>query len=124
MIKVLIVEDSVFSQKITAKLIKEIMNNVEIFFANNGQEGYEKYKEIKPDYILLDLLMPKLNGIEVIKLIKEDDKDAKIIVISADIQKEVREEIDEYNIMLFLNKPFNKEKAQLVCSMMGNDDNA
>lgn len=123
MVKILIVDDSVFSQKMTASIIKKNLDNVEISFANDGQEGFIKYKEIKPDYIFLDLLMPKLNGKELIMLIKEYNNDAKIIVISADVQKNVREEIEAYNIMSFINKPFNGEKAQLVCEMIRNDKN-
>lgn len=123
MIKVLIVDDSVFSQKITANLIKSFLNNVEFFFANDGEEGLVKYKDIKPNYIFVDLLMPKLNGKELIKLIKKYNNNAKIIVLSADIQKSVRKEIELYNIMTFINKPFNEEKSHFICEMIRNDKN-
>lgn len=123
MIKILIVDDSIFSQKINANLIKKFLNKVEIFFANDGQDGFIKYKKIRPDYIFLDLLMPKLNGKELIRLIKNYDKDAKIIVISADVQKNVREEIDTYNILSFINKPFNESKAKCICKMIKDDEN-
>lgn len=123
MIKILIVDDSFFSQKITANLIKKYLDKVEIYFANDGQEGFLKYKEIKPDYTFLDLLMPKVNGKELIKLIKDYNNDKNIIVVSADVQKNVKEEIESYNIMSFVNKPFNEEKAQLICEKMRNDKN-
>lgn len=121
MTKILIVDDSIFSQKITANLIKKFLDNIEIFFANDGEEGFNKYKEIKPDYVFLDLLMPKLNGEEVIKLIKQYDNHGKIIVVSADVQKKVKEEIENYGIMSFINKPFNDEKAKLICERIGNE---
>lgn len=121
MTKLLIVDDSNFSQKVTANLLKKCLDNAEIFFANDGQEGFEKYKEINPDYILLDLLMPKLNGVELIKLIKEYDNNAKIFVVSADVQKNVREEVEAYKIISFINKPFNEDKARLVAGMIRND---
>lgn len=116
--KILIVDDSVFSQKITAKFINKFLDNVEIYYAKDGQEGLEKFKSLNPDYTFVDLLMPNLNGEQLIKLIKDFDKSAKIIVISADVQKNVREEVEKYNVMAFINKPFNDEKAQTVCNMI------
>ena len=121
--KILIVDDSVFSQKVNARFIEQFLTDVEIFFANDGEEGFERYKEIKPDYVLLDLLMPKLNGKELISLIKHHDEKAKIIVISADIQKNVREDIRNYRVMEFINKPFNEEKAKALCDLIRNDSN-
>jgi CheY-like chemotaxis protein len=123
MIKILIVDDSIFSQRTIANLMKKFLNNIEIYFANDGKEGFIQYKNIKPDYTFLDLLMPKLNGKELLMLIKEFNKEAKIFVISADIQKSVRLEIEESNIMGFINKPFNEEKAQLISEMIRKDVN-
>ncbi|WP_313133001.1 response regulator transcription factor [Anaerocolumna sp.] len=118
MIKVLIVDDSVFSQKIAANLIKKNMDDVELSFANDGEEGIELYEKLKPDFVITDLLMPKLSGQELIRLIKAQDEFAKIIVISADVQKNIREEVEAYNILAFLNKPLQDEKAQLICNLM------
>ena len=118
MVKVLIVDDSIFSQKVSANLIRKYMNNVELTFANNGEEGFELYEEIKPDFIITDLLMPKLSGQELIRSIKAQDKSAKIIVVSADIQKNIREEVEAYNVLAFLNKPLQDEKAQIICNLI------
>ncbi|MBU5334213.1 response regulator transcription factor [Anaerocolumna aminovalerica] len=118
MTKVLIVDDSVFSQKIAANLIKKYMGDVELSFANDGEEGIELYEKLKPDFVITDLLMPKLSGQELIRLIKAHDKFAEIIVISADVQKNIREEVEAYNILAFLNKPLQDEKAQLICNLM------
>lgn len=121
MMKILIVDDSKFSQKTTCNLLNKFLNDVEFFFANDGEEGFKKYKEIEPNYIFVDLLMPKINGQELIKLIKEYNNESSIIVISADVQKNIREEIASYNIMSFINKPFNEEKAMFICNMIRND---
>ena len=116
MLKILIVDDSVFSQKVTVNLIKKQLESVEIYFANDGEEGLKKYKEIQPDYVFVDLLMPKMNGQTLIPLLKEYDAKAKIVVVSADVQKNIRDEIDSYHIMSFINKPFTEEKAQIICA--------
>lgn len=116
--KILIVDDSTFSQMITSNLIKKFIDNVEVYFASDGEEGFEKYKEVHPDYIFVDLLMPKLNGKELIRLIRKHDKKTKIIVVSADVQKTVREEVEKLDILEFVNKPFNEEKAETICKMI------
>lgn len=119
--KLLIVDDSKFSQIVTSNLLKNVFEDIEIILANDGEEGFKKYKENKPEYVILDLLMPKLNGRELIKMIKEYDKDAKLFVVSADVQKNVREEIESYEIMGFINKPFNEEKAKFVYDTIKGD---
>lgn len=121
MIKILIVDDSVFSQKITSNLIKKFINNTEIYFSNDGQKGFEAYKKINPDYVFIDLLMPNLSGKELIEKIRDYDAEPKIIVLTADVQKNVKEEIEQYNILAFINKPFNEEKAKVVCDLMRSD---
>ncbi|SHN84964.1 response regulator [Desulfitobacterium chlororespirans] len=119
--KILIVDDSVFSQKINAQYIRMFLKDAEIAFANDGLEGLERYKELQPDYVFLDLLMPKLHGKELLNLIKQYDHNARIVVISADIQKNVREEISQYGILQFINKPFNEEKARTICELIRDD---
>lgn len=121
MIKILIVDDSSFSQRITANLIRKFLSDVDLYFANDGQEGLEAYKSINPDYTFVDLLMPKMSGKEMIEFIKKFEKDAKIIVVSADVQKSVREDMEVLGIMSFINKPFNEDKAKIICDMIRND---
>jgi Response regulator containing a CheY-like receiver domain and an HTH DNA-binding domain len=121
MIKILIVDDSNFSQKITANLIKKFLDDAYIHFANDGQEGLDAYKRINPDYAFVDLLMPNMSGKDMIELIKKFRTDAKIIVASADVQKSVKEDVESLGIMSFINKPFNEEKAKSICDMIRND---
>jgi Response regulator containing CheY-like receiver domain and AraC-type DNA-binding domain len=121
MIKILIVDDSNFSQRITANLIKKFLDGAEIYFANDGQDGLEAYKKINPDYTFVDLLMPNINGKDMVELVKKIKDDAKIVVLSADVQKSVKEEMEILGIMSFINKPFNEEKAKVICDMIRND---
>lgn len=123
MMKILIVDDSTFSQRTTANLIKKFLDNIEIYFSSDGKEGFIQYKNIRPDYIFLDLLMFKLSGKELLLLIKEFDIEAKVFAISADVQNSVRKEIEKHNILGFINKPFNWEKAKLVCEIIRKDIN-
>jgi CheY-like chemotaxis protein len=122
-VKILIIDDSTFSQRILGNLVVKYLGDVNTYFAKDGLEGLEKYKSIKPDYTFVDLLMPKLSGEELIKLINEYDSNAKIIVVSADVQKSIKEEIDSYGVMAFINKPFTEEKAKSICEIIRNDQN-
>lgn len=101
--------------------MKNLLVNAEMFLAKDGEEGLIKYKEMKPDYVLVDLLMPKIDGKELIRLIREYDSAAKIVVISADVQKSVREELEKCNILSFINKPLNEEKAKIIASIIRNE---
>lgn len=119
---VLIVDDSQFSQLTAAKRLRQVMPHLEIIFAGDGEEGWQKYLAHKPDYVLIDLLMPRVDGHMLIDRIKKADEKANIIVVSADIQASVRKELEKIGIKAFFNKPFNLEKAQRVAEMMKGDE--
>ncbi len=77
--KILIIEDDKFLRElIVQKLIKENYQTIE---AVDGEEGVKKVKEEKPDLILLDLILPGIDGFEVLARVKEDSAVASIPVI-------------------------------------------
>ena len=81
-IKVLIVEDDKFlAELITTKLDKE---GYEIVLATDGESGVAKIKQEKPDIILLDIMLPGMDGFEVLENIKKDDevKGIPVIILS------------------------------------------
>lgn len=118
-LKLLIVDDSKFTQKIEANLFKEVVPNVEIYYANDGKEGLEKYSEINPDLTIVDLLMPNMTGMELLKEIKDIDKDAKLVVVSADVQEKVKQEAYDLGALVFVNKPMNKGKIEQILNIVG-----
>lgn len=121
MVKILIVDDSRFSQKITASLIKQYLTDAVFEFAGDGEEGLEKFMTWHPGYMIIDLLMPKLRGQDMIEKVKEQDIDAKVFVVSADVQKRVRDVIDKMGVLSFINKPLDEEKAKKICDIIRND---
>ncbi|WP_026081078.1 response regulator [Paenibacillus sp. PAMC 26794] len=116
--KVLIVEDSIFVQKLLTKLIVDHIPECEIQIANNGEQGYNLFKDFQPHFITTDLLMPGLNGQEMLRMIRETDSNVKIIILSADIQKTTRDEVEMLGISGFLNKPLTAEKATTMIQLI------
>lgn len=83
---VLLVDDDLTLREMYGERLK--VEGFEIVQANNGEEALQKAKEIHPNVILLDIMMPKINGFDVLKQLKEDPglKDIPVIILTALIQ--------------------------------------
>jgi two-component system, response regulator, stage 0 sporulation protein F len=98
----LIVEDSWLSRRVICKILKE--KGYEILEAASGPEALEILQSKSPDCILLDLLMPEMEGREVLKILREQGSKIPVIVITADIQKTTRSECLELGAIAVINK--------------------
>ena len=87
MAKILIVDDSRTSRKILRKILEDKGYTI-VGEAVNGEEGYLKYQELQPDLVTLDITMPKMDGLESLRLIRKYDENAKAVMITAAGQKE------------------------------------
>lgn len=117
--RILIVDDSSFAQHFTRKMLEVAFPQAKLFFASDGAQGYEMFVEHKPDYVISDLLMPRMDGKEMIKLIREKDPESKIIVLSSDIQRLVKEEIASLGVLHFINKPLTEENGKFLVAILG-----
>ena len=108
MATVLIVDDSRTSRKILKGVLEGAGYEI-IGEATNGEEGYLKYKELKPDLVTMDITMPTMDGIESLSLIKYADENAKVIMITAAGQKEKMVEALKRGAEEFITKPFVNE---------------
>ena len=82
--RVLIVEDAAYMREMLAEMLEQEKESYEVVgFAVNGKEAVEKYKELKPDLVTMDLAMEVMDGIQAIREIKKDDPNALIIAITA-----------------------------------------
>jgi len=113
--KILVTDDSKIARKMVIKTLNEAtQNQLEIFEAQNGQEALDLYKEKNPDLTFLDLTMPVMDGFEALEKIKEFDKNAKVIVLSADIQKMSVDRVLALGAFNFIKKPIDLEKTQQI----------
>ena len=100
---VLIVDDSSTTRKAIAQIVKA--DGHETLEAANGREGLEIIAATPPDCILLDLIMPEVDGFEVLKTLREGRSKIPVIVLTADIQEIVHQECLELGATEFINKP-------------------
>lgn len=78
--------------------------------ATNGQEAIDRYAEIRPDAMTLDLVMPEFDGLHALRGIMALDPKAKVLVVSALDQKEILKNALELGARDFVVKPFQKER--------------
>lgn len=109
--KVLIIDDAFFIRKLIKKAIEsKPMNDYGSFQiveeAINGESGIQKYFETNPDLVTLDINMPGINGVDVVKKILEKDSSAKILVISGNDKPEIKDEILKAGALDYIQKPF------------------
>lgn len=113
--KVLVTDDSKMARKMVVRSLEESsIKDLEIFEAQNGQEAIDLYKEISPKIVFLDLTMPIMDGFEALKRIKEIDENAKVVIISADIQKLSMDRVRELGAFNFIKKPIDSLKMQQI----------
>ena len=105
-ITVLVIDDSAFTRQMVTKILTAQGN--EVLEAENGQDGIEKAEQYRPDCIVLDLLMPEMDGFGVLRALKEKDLVIPTIVLSADIQETAQAECLKLGAVAFLEKPFKE----------------
>ncbi len=108
--KVLIVDDAAFMRMLLKDIVTKAGFEV-VGEAANGVEAVEKYKELKPDIVTMDITMPEMNGIEAVKKIKEIDPNAKIIMCSAMGQQAMVIEAIQAGARDFIVKPFQPSRV-------------
>ena len=107
--RILIVDDAAFMRMMIKNIL--IKNGYEICGeAENGQMAIELYKELKPDLITMDITMPEMNGIEVVKAIRAFDPGANIIMCSAMGQQAMVMEAIQAGAKDFIVKPFQQDR--------------
>ncbi len=105
----LIIDDSKTSRSIMRNILTKNGHEV-VAEAENGQDGYDKYCELNPDFVTLDITMPIMDGIETLVKIKEYDPDAKVIMVTAAGQTGKMLDAIKLGAAEFVTKPFETEQ--------------
>jgi two-component system chemotaxis response regulator CheY len=117
--KVLIVDDAIFMRRMIGDILQE--NDFEVIGeADTGSSAMKRFKELKPDLVTMDIIMPEMNGIEAVKGIISEDPQAKIIMCSALGQQALVKDALEAGAKDFLIKPFNPSRVVEVVNKVLN----
>lgn len=105
--KILIIDDSKMASFVLEDILRED-GFTNIIRASNGKDALNAYTNEKPDLVLLDIIMPNMNGIDVLRKL---GKNAKVIIASAVGQDSIIKEAKELGALDYLVKPLNKEEV-------------
>lgn len=108
--KVLVVDDALFMRKMLTDILTK--NGYEVVGeASDGKEAYQKYKELKPDVVTMDITMPGTTGIEGTQMIVSEFPDARVVMCSAMGQETMVIEAIKAGAKNFIVKPFQPDKV-------------
>lgn len=106
----LYVEDDIEIMKNTVYLLDDYFS--EIYTALDGKVGLEKFQENKPDIIILDISVPKIDGLELAKLIRKDDSKTPILFLTAYCDKDKLMSAINIGVSSYIVKPFKMDELQ------------
>jgi two-component system chemotaxis response regulator CheY len=107
--KILVVDDAAFMRMRCSKLLTD--NGYEVVEAENGLDAIAKYKESKPDAVLLDITMPEMDGLTALKEIRKVDPEAKVAMVTAMGQQSMIMDAIKSGAKDFVVKPFQPDRV-------------
>jgi two-component system, chemotaxis family, chemotaxis protein CheY len=105
--KVLIVDDSGMARRALRQILESA--GYDVAEADDGLNALERYFLDKPDVVMLDLVMKGMYGLDVLTKLREMDREARVIVVSADIQTSSHDLVEQAGAVAFVNKPFDRD---------------
>ena len=104
--KILLVDDSAMARRSARQILESA--GYAVAEAEDGLVALERYFLDKPDLVLLDLVMKGMNGLDVLSKLTQMDGDARVVVLSADVQESSRQLAAEAGAAGFLTKPIDR----------------
>ena len=114
MTKILLADDHKMILETIARMAGKIEGLEVVGEAANGQEAVDLARELKPDMIFMDIVMPELNGIEATKQILQENPQVKIIALTSHTQSEMIQEMFKAGALAFLGKDCQPEEISLA----------
>ena len=115
--KVLVVDDNVMTRSMIKDLLTE-MGHLVVGEAGDGDEAARLFKELRPELVLLDLIMPGRNGLDVLPELRAADPAAKIVMVTAVQQDTINKELLEKGASGILHKPFMYDELEALLKQM------
>jgi two-component system chemotaxis response regulator CheY len=120
MLKLLVVDDAPHVLKALRDTLEA--RGYEVHEAVNGEEALTRYREVNPDVVLMDILMPKMDGVSATRNIINYDPDAKIIAVTAVGKRGLEKECIEAGASGFVMKPFKTKDLIDTINSLGKDE--
>lgn len=108
--KILVVDDSYYMRTMLKNLLSDAGHEI-IGEAANGEEALKLARTLGPDMVTLDVILPDTTGLEVLKEIKKDMPQLKVVIVSAVGQELVVNEAIQNGAIAYIVKPFNEDKV-------------
>jgi len=108
--RVLIVDDALFMRKLIREALTPYGFNI-VGEAENGEQGVNMYKELNPDLVTLDIVMPEMDGIQALTALKKWNNQAKVIMITALEQRDLMLQAVRLGVSDFIVKPFTDDRV-------------
>lgn len=117
--KFLVVDDAKLARRMTIKSLKSVIfQEFDLIEATNGKEAIEFYKKYHPEVCFMDLTMPEVDGFEATKEICTYDQNARIIIVSADVQTHAIEKAKECGAIGFIKKPVDADSLKQMIEQL------
>ncbi|MGP0065663.1 MAG: response regulator [Isosphaeraceae bacterium] len=116
--RLLVVDDAVFMRKMISGVAAEAGWEV-VGEAGNGVEAVALYKQLRPDLVTMDLVMPEMGGLDALRLIRASDPDAKVVVVTALDQKQSLMDSIREGAIDFIVKPFERQRVLKLLAKLG-----
>lgn len=113
MLNIMVVDDSFIIRKILTTELEKMGHTV-VVQAKNGKDAIELYEQYIPDLVTMDITMPIKNGIESLKQIKKQYKDAKVIMITSHGEEKLVMDAISNGAIGYILKPITQEKIQSI----------
>jgi len=111
-LSILYAEDEIETSKNYSNYLKRHFK--ETYIVDNGEDALKYYEKFKPNILLLDINMPKINGLEVAKRVRLKDKKTRIIMLTAHLEQDKLLKAAELNLTKYLPKPISRSKLKLA----------
>ena len=108
--RILDVDDTMFMRTLLKNILFSGSHDI-VGEAENGEDAVEKYKSLKPDLVTMDVVMPKMNGIEALKAIMASDPNAKVVMCTAVGQEQMVKLAIKTGAKGYIVKPFQAPKV-------------